>query len=143
VTHDLDTLFTICDRVAVLVNKKIRVGTVKQLLRDDYPWRARAGARRRTLAGSNDCFWADGRPEIATSLVDDLASYLNSAAALIVIGKFGRCRASGDRGAAAPVGQNGSQTTIPSEAAQSSGRDAGSCAQSMCAIPPGPSSTVG
>jgi phospholipid/cholesterol/gamma-HCH transport system ATP-binding protein len=38
VTHDLDTLFTICDRVAVLVDKKIRVGTVEQLLRDDHPW---------------------------------------------------------------------------------------------------------
>jgi phospholipid/cholesterol/gamma-HCH transport system ATP-binding protein len=38
VTHDLDTLFTICDRVAVLVDKKVRVGTVEQLLRDDHPW---------------------------------------------------------------------------------------------------------
>lgn len=37
-THDLDTLFTICDRVAVLVDKKVRVGTIEQLLRDDHPW---------------------------------------------------------------------------------------------------------
>jgi len=38
VTHDLDTLFAICDRVAVLVNKKIRIGTLAQLLTDDDPW---------------------------------------------------------------------------------------------------------
>jgi len=38
VTHDLDSLFAICDRVAVLVDKKIRVGTLDQMLRDDHPW---------------------------------------------------------------------------------------------------------
>jgi phospholipid/cholesterol/gamma-HCH transport system ATP-binding protein len=38
VTHDLDTLFAICDRVAVLVDKQIRVGTIAQHLRDDHPW---------------------------------------------------------------------------------------------------------
>jgi phospholipid/cholesterol/gamma-HCH transport system ATP-binding protein len=38
VTHDLDSLFAICDRVAVLVDKRIRVGTLEQLLRDDHPW---------------------------------------------------------------------------------------------------------
>jgi phospholipid/cholesterol/gamma-HCH transport system ATP-binding protein len=38
VTHDLDTLFSICDRVAVLVDKKIRVGTLEQMLQDDHPW---------------------------------------------------------------------------------------------------------
>lgn len=38
VTHDLDTLFAICDRVAVLIDKKLRVGTLEQLLKDDHPW---------------------------------------------------------------------------------------------------------
>jgi len=38
VTHDLDSLFAICDRVAVLVDKRIRVGTLEQLLQDDHPW---------------------------------------------------------------------------------------------------------
>jgi phospholipid/cholesterol/gamma-HCH transport system ATP-binding protein len=38
VTHDLDSLFAICDRVAVLVNKKVKVGTLDQLLEDDDPW---------------------------------------------------------------------------------------------------------
>ena len=38
VTHDLDTLFAICDRVAVLVDNKIRIGTLAQHLEDDHPW---------------------------------------------------------------------------------------------------------
>ncbi len=38
VTHDLDSLFAICDRVAVLVDKKLRIGTLDQLLNDDHPW---------------------------------------------------------------------------------------------------------
>jgi len=37
-THDLDTLFAICDRVAVLVDKKIRVGTLSEHLQDPHPW---------------------------------------------------------------------------------------------------------
>jgi phospholipid/cholesterol/gamma-HCH transport system ATP-binding protein len=38
VTHDLDSLFAICDRVAILVDKKIRVGTLDQMLHEDHPW---------------------------------------------------------------------------------------------------------
>ena len=38
VTHDLDSLFAICDRVAVLVDKKIRVATLEEHLKDDHPW---------------------------------------------------------------------------------------------------------
>jgi phospholipid/cholesterol/gamma-HCH transport system ATP-binding protein len=38
VTHDLDSLFAICDRVAVLVDKKIRTGTLEQMLQDNHPW---------------------------------------------------------------------------------------------------------
>ncbi len=38
VTHDLDSLFAICDRGAVLVDRKVRVGTLEQLLRDNHPW---------------------------------------------------------------------------------------------------------
>lgn len=38
VTHDLDTLVTICDRIAVLVDKRIIVGTVDSLLKLDHPW---------------------------------------------------------------------------------------------------------
>lgn len=38
VTHDLDTLNAICDRVAVLVNKKLKIGTIDEVRRDSDPW---------------------------------------------------------------------------------------------------------
>ncbi|SMH33201.1 ABC transporter ATP-binding protein [Azospirillum agricola] len=38
VTHDLDSLTTICDRIAVLIDKKIRVGTLEEHLADPHPW---------------------------------------------------------------------------------------------------------
>jgi phospholipid/cholesterol/gamma-HCH transport system ATP-binding protein len=38
VTHDLDSLFAICDRVAVLVDKRVRVGSLQQMLQNDHPW---------------------------------------------------------------------------------------------------------
>ncbi|PZU56757.1 MAG: ABC transporter ATP-binding protein [Sphingobium sp.] len=39
ITHDLDTLYSICDRVAVLADKKVTaVGTIDELLATDHPW---------------------------------------------------------------------------------------------------------
>lgn len=39
ITHDLDTLYAICDRVAVLADKKvIAVGTIPELMEIDHPW---------------------------------------------------------------------------------------------------------
>ncbi|MGD9536527.1 MAG: ABC transporter ATP-binding protein [Alphaproteobacteria bacterium] len=39
VTHDLDSLFTICDRIAVLGRKRvIAIGTASDLLQHDDPW---------------------------------------------------------------------------------------------------------
>jgi len=38
VTHDLTTLFTICGRVAVLVDRKIVVDRIDKLLKSDHPW---------------------------------------------------------------------------------------------------------
>ncbi|MCG8530203.1 MAG: ATP-binding cassette domain-containing protein [Desulfovibrionales bacterium] len=39
VTHDLDTLHTICDRVAVLAEKRIyAIGTLDELKTNPYPW---------------------------------------------------------------------------------------------------------
>jgi phospholipid/cholesterol/gamma-HCH transport system ATP-binding protein len=38
VTHDLDSLSAICDRIAVLVDKKIKVDTMEHLLDDPHPW---------------------------------------------------------------------------------------------------------
>jgi len=61
VTHDLDSLFAICDRVAVLGHGKIiAVGKIEELLRSDDPWLkayfhgkrgvVRAGAREASAA---------------------------------------------------------------------------------------------
>ena len=39
ITHDLDTLYAICDRVAVLADGKvIAIGTIPELLKTDHPW---------------------------------------------------------------------------------------------------------
>jgi phospholipid/cholesterol/gamma-HCH transport system ATP-binding protein len=39
ITHDLDTLYAICDRVAVLADRKVvACGTIEQLLALDHPW---------------------------------------------------------------------------------------------------------
>ena len=54
ITHDLDSLYTICDRIAVLADKKvIAVAPVEELEKSDHPWireyflgpRGRAAAR--------------------------------------------------------------------------------------------------
>ena len=61
ITHDLDTLYEICDRVAVLADKRvIAVGTIPELLALDHPWiqeyfngprgRAAQSAQRRNKA---------------------------------------------------------------------------------------------
>lgn len=38
VTHDLDSLAAITDRIAALVDKKVTVGTMAELMRADHPW---------------------------------------------------------------------------------------------------------
>ncbi len=38
VTHDLTTLFTVCNRIAVLVDRTITVDTADKLLESDHPW---------------------------------------------------------------------------------------------------------
>ncbi len=38
VTHDLDSLTAICDRIAVLIDKKIRVATLAEHMDDPHPW---------------------------------------------------------------------------------------------------------
>jgi phospholipid/cholesterol/gamma-HCH transport system ATP-binding protein len=38
ITHDIDTLIEICDRIAVLIDKRIIVGTMKELLKLPHPW---------------------------------------------------------------------------------------------------------
>lgn len=38
VTHDMDSLFNICNRVAVLVDKKIVIGSLDEIVRSSHPW---------------------------------------------------------------------------------------------------------
>lgn len=39
ITHDLDTLYAICDRIAVIADKRIiAVGTIPELMALDHPW---------------------------------------------------------------------------------------------------------
>ena len=61
VTHDLDSLFSVCDRVAVLGQKRVLVeGTIEDMLSFDDPWvqsyfkgkRARMIPQRTSLADS-------------------------------------------------------------------------------------------
>jgi phospholipid/cholesterol/gamma-HCH transport system ATP-binding protein len=61
ITHDLDTLYAICDRVAVIADRKVvAVGTIDELLALDHKWiqdyfggpRGRAAAQRETEGAS-------------------------------------------------------------------------------------------
>lgn len=63
VTHDLDSLFSVCDRIAVLGQKRVLVeGTVEDMLACDDPWvqsyfrgkRARSIVPREDIADRND-----------------------------------------------------------------------------------------
>ena len=38
VTHDLTTLFTVCGRIAVLVDRKVIVDTADKLMKSEHPW---------------------------------------------------------------------------------------------------------
>ena len=38
VTHDLDTLHGICDRVSALIDRRVKVGTIEELMQIDDPW---------------------------------------------------------------------------------------------------------
>jgi phospholipid/cholesterol/gamma-HCH transport system ATP-binding protein len=38
VTHDLTTLFNVCGRIAVLVDRKLTVDTADKLMQSDHPW---------------------------------------------------------------------------------------------------------
>ena len=38
VTHDLDSLAAICDRIAVLVERRLVIGTLDELLQNPHPW---------------------------------------------------------------------------------------------------------
>src|SRR3546814_12391215 len=57
ITHDLDTLYAICDRVAVIADKPvIAVGTIDELLATDHPWiQEYLNVQRRRAAKTSLC----------------------------------------------------------------------------------------
>ena len=76
ITHDLDSLYAICDRVAVLADKKvIAVGTIDELLATDHPWiqeyfkgpRGRAAADTQEAHASADVQAAEHPTEVKTN----------------------------------------------------------------------------
>lgn len=55
VTHDLDSLFSVCDRIAVLGDKKVKaVGTIEEMVQSDDAWMKRyfRGERARSIIRS-------------------------------------------------------------------------------------------
>jgi phospholipid/cholesterol/gamma-HCH transport system ATP-binding protein len=38
ITHDLDTIFRVCNRVGVIVDGKMISGTLDEIVRHDHPW---------------------------------------------------------------------------------------------------------
>ncbi|MDQ0999421.1 phospholipid/cholesterol/gamma-HCH transport system ATP-binding protein [Phyllobacterium ifriqiyense] len=57
VTHDLDSLFAVCDRIAVLGNKKVLIeGTIEDMLAFDDPWVKEyfRGKRARQIVSNGD-----------------------------------------------------------------------------------------
>lgn len=56
VTHDLDTLFALSDRVAVLVDKKVIIDTLPNLMQHPHPWIKEYfhGPRARAAAGATE-----------------------------------------------------------------------------------------
>jgi len=38
VTHDLDSLYAVCDRIAVLLDKRVVAGTMDEMLAYEHPW---------------------------------------------------------------------------------------------------------
>ncbi len=69
ITHDLDTLYAICDRVAVLADGVLlKVGTILELLEFDHPWVREyfSGPRGRAAAVTDDKDRSRGRADETT-----------------------------------------------------------------------------
>ncbi|MFZ9396012.1 MAG: ABC transporter ATP-binding protein [Erythrobacter sp.] len=65
ITHDLDTLYEICDRVAVIADKRIiAVGTIPELIETGHPWIDEYfnGPRGRAARDSRDRALARAKP---------------------------------------------------------------------------------
>ena len=78
ITHDLDTLHEICDRVAVIADKKvIAVGTIEELVALDHPWIQEYfnGPRGRAAKETKDRL-GDSRVKAGAKAVDGVAEDL-------------------------------------------------------------------
>ncbi len=62
ITHDLDTLLTVCDRVAVLVDRKMVIDTLDGIMENRHPWIHEYfhGPRSRGINHSSDTGAAHG-----------------------------------------------------------------------------------
>ncbi len=63
VTHDLDSLYTICDRVAVLAEKRVlAVGSIEDMMQLDHPWVQEyfGGPRSRAAQGAGGAHTGEG-----------------------------------------------------------------------------------
>ena len=73
ITHDLDTLYAICDRVAVLADKRvIAIGTIDELLATDHPWIGEyfKGPRGRAAVATRDGHAAGAEPATPRARVE-------------------------------------------------------------------------
>ena len=72
ITHDLDTLNAICDRVAVIADRKIiACGTVDELTQFDHPWVRDyfCGPRGRAAARAKNALQMPGTGETETGKI--------------------------------------------------------------------------
>jgi phospholipid/cholesterol/gamma-HCH transport system ATP-binding protein len=75
ITHDLDSLYAICDRVAVIADKKVVAsGTIPELKKSSHPWIQEYfnGPRGRAAAQSEDGKGADDAAKKAKALSQDV-----------------------------------------------------------------------
>ena len=93
ITHDLDTLYEICDRVAVLADRKvIAVGTIPELLALDHPWiqeyfngprgRAAQNSQTRGRAAKQSTQRAKAFPDVAKAFPDVAKAFPDVAKAI-------------------------------------------------------------
>ena len=79
ITHDLDTLYEICDRVAVLADHRvIAVGTIPELLALDHPWIQEYFNGPRGRAAKASMKRAKALPDVAKALPDVAKAMDNS-----------------------------------------------------------------
>lgn len=69
VTHDLDSLHAICDRIAVLAEKKVLVtGTMDDMLKQDHPWIREYFHGPRARAATSSWDEAHGKTQASTEV---------------------------------------------------------------------------